>query len=152
MTELDFFKNPPLVWFITGLVFAFLELMVPGLVLLFFGIGAWLTSIVCLIFKVSIGIQILVFSVTTVVSLAVLRKFFKKHLYQKNKNSEGTLEDDFIGNTATAETDISPDSEGKIIFKGALWKARSSEYITINQRVEIVGKDSITLIIKPIKK
>jgi len=149
--ELDFLRNPPLVWFLIGLVFAFLELIVPGLVLLFFGIGAWITSVFCLVFDVETGFQILVFSITTIVSLVILRKYFKKTFFQEKKNGEETLEDEFIGKTAIAETNISPGIEGKITLKGTIWTAKSSEPIIKGQRIEIVDKESITLIVKPIK-
>ena len=103
MSELEFLKNPPLVWFLIGLLCAFLELMIPGLVLIFFGIGAWITSIFCLALDVGIGVQIMVFSITSIVSLVILRKYFKKRFFQEKKNKEQTLEDEFIGKTALAE-------------------------------------------------
>lgn len=38
------FSKPELVWFIIGLVLFLLELVLPGFVIFFFGVGAWVTT------------------------------------------------------------------------------------------------------------
>jgi len=41
---LAFFFNPTLIWFFIGLVLLIAEFSVPGVILVFFGIGAWVTD------------------------------------------------------------------------------------------------------------
>jgi membrane protein implicated in regulation of membrane protease activity len=150
MDALEFFKNPPVVWFLIGLLFALLELMVPGLVIIFFGVGAWITALLSLIFDMSIGIQILTFVISSVLSLAFLGGWFKNLIFQQKNPKYESDDDEFIGKRAVAKTQINATVPGKITFKGTLWKAESAENIEAGQAVEIIDKESITLIVKPI--
>ena len=47
--ETSIFSKPELVWFIAGLGLFLLELVLPGFVIFFFGIGAWVTALICLV-------------------------------------------------------------------------------------------------------
>ncbi|MFA6401269.1 MAG: NfeD family protein [Salinivirgaceae bacterium] len=151
MSTLEFLKNPSVVWFLIGLFFALVELFVPGLILIFFGLGAWITALLCFLIPMGTGLQIMIFIVTSVVILVLLRKWFKNRLFQENGKDSASLDDEITGKTAVAETDILPHVPGKILFNGTLWKAESDETITAGERVEIIAKKSITLIVKPIK-
>ena len=42
-------SRPELMWFILGLILFLLELVIPGFFIFFFGLGAWVTALVCLI-------------------------------------------------------------------------------------------------------
>ena len=42
--------TPELIWFLIGLVLIILEFGIPGVVTVFFGIGAWLVSFVMFVF------------------------------------------------------------------------------------------------------
>ncbi len=148
---MEFFKNPPVVWFLIGLFFALLELMVPGLVLIFFGIGAWLAALLTLILDVSVGVQIFTFALASVLSLIFLRSWFKKRFFQSSLNGSDSDDDELKGKTAKVESAIEPGIPGKVMFNGTLWSAESDSNITVGQQVEIIDKRSITLIVKPIK-
>ena len=71
-------SRPELVWFIIGLIFFLLELVLPGFFIFFFGVGAWVTALLCLIAEPGVNIQALVFAVTSVLSLVALRKIDRK--------------------------------------------------------------------------
>jgi len=58
----------------------------------------------------------------------------------------------FIGETATALDEISPEKEGFVRFHGKHWKARSKTTVTPGQKVKIIAKEDLTLIVEPIKK
>ena len=49
MDWLKEFLKPELIWFLIGLVLLLMEFAIPGLVVLFFGIGAWVVAGVCLL-------------------------------------------------------------------------------------------------------
>lgn len=148
---MDIFTNPPVIWFLIGLFFLVLELIIPGLIILFFGVGACLTSLVTWAFEPSVDIQIIVFIITSVIGLFVLRKYLKKALLKSGETKQKvSIESEFIGKHAIADCDFDANHTGKIIFKGAPWSARCDVAITKGQEVEIIDKDSITLIIKPL--
>ena len=46
---MDILQDPAVIWFLVGLGLLLLELALPGLVILFFGAGAWVTALVCAI-------------------------------------------------------------------------------------------------------
>lgn len=96
----------------------------------------------------SITIQIVLFLSASILSLFLLRKRFSKGIFKENKNSPETLSDEFIGKTAIALENIEKHQTGKIEFKGAQWNAVAQEAIKKGQAVEIVGKDSITLLVR----
>ncbi|MCK4344327.1 MAG: NfeD family protein [Bacteroidales bacterium] len=142
----------PVIWFLIGLVFLLLELVVPGLVIIFFGVGAWITAICCLFLDIDINIQILIFTIFSVIALALLRNYLKRRFFKEDENQEGSLNEEFIGKTATVESEIQPGKQGKVKFKGTQWKAISKQHIEKSSQVKIIGKESITLIVEPIKK
>jgi len=145
------FSKPELFWFIIGLVLFLAELVIPGFFIFFFGLGAWVTAIVCLIGEPGINLQILIFAVTSVLTLVGLRKIIqKKFFYSKGKESE-EVEDEFTGKEALALNDFGLEINGKVEFKGTTWTAESKSEIKEGQRVDIIEKDSFKLIVKPKK-
>jgi membrane protein implicated in regulation of membrane protease activity len=144
-------SKPEVIWFIFGLVLFFLELLVPGFVIFFFGVGAWITALLCLIANPGINMQFIVFGITSVLSLLALRKMLqKKFFYSKDNLSEG-VEDEFTGREALAVTDIGPGKKGRVEFKGTTWQAESDSVISEGQTVIIVEKENVKLIVKPKK-
>jgi len=149
MSLTEIFSQPEIIWFVIGLVLLLLEFILPGSIIIFFGVGAWITSLFCLIFDIGINLQIAIFIVTSIGSLIVLRSYLMKKLFKKEKEKP-TLEDEFIGKVAEVETEIKPDKPGKVIFKGTNWSAESEFNIKKGHRVKIISKDSIMLKVKPL--
>lgn len=147
----NIFSKPELFWFFIGLVLFLAELIIPGFFIFFFGLGAWVTAAVCLIGEPGTNLQIIIFAVTSVLSLIALRRIIqKKFFYNKGKLSEA-VEDEFTGKEALAITDLGPDKKGKIEFKGTSWKGESNSEIKEGQTVIIIEKENFTLIVEPKK-
>ena len=145
------FSKPEMIWFMIGLVLFLLELVVPGFVIFFFGLGAWVTALVCLIADPGINIQALIFVIVSVLALVGLRKIItKKFFYSKDNRSE-EVEDEFTGKEALAITDFGTDKNGKVEFKGTNWKAESTSEIKSGQTVIIIEKENFKLIVEPKK-
>jgi len=145
------FSKPELVWFIIGLVLFLLELVLPGFVIFFFGIGAWITSLICLITNPGINLQAIVFAVTSVLSLVLLRKMIQKRFFYNKDELSRAVDDEFTGGEAVALTDFNPGKIGKVEFKGTSWKAESQSVITEGQVVVIKSKENFTLFVEPKK-
>lgn len=139
--------NTAVIWFVLGFVFLLLEFIVPGLILAFFAIGAWIVAIVCLVTDISINTQLVLFLATSVLSILFFRKWASKIIWLR-KNSNEIMEDEFLGKTAIAESFIGPGQQGKVAFKGTTWDARSEDSIAIGENVTIIGNDSIVLFVK----
>ena len=147
----NIFSRPELFWFLLGLGLFLLELVIPGFFIFFFGLGAWVTALVCLIGNPGTNLQIIIFAVISVISLIGLRRIIqKKFFYSKGTQSED-VEDEFTGKEAIAKTDFGGILNGKVEFKGTTWNAESTAEIKEGQRVVIKEKDSFKLIVEPKK-
>lgn len=142
-------SHPELVWFLIGLILFLLELVLPGFVIFFFGVGAWLTALLCLIARPDINVQIIVFAVTSVISLAALRKIIQKKFFYSRDGLSESVEDEFTGKEAVALTDLEPGENGKIDFKGTTWKAESNSRVKEGQTVIIKKKVNFKIIVEP---
>lgn len=146
----DFFSQAAVIWFLIGLVLILLELIVPGLVLVFFGIGAWVTALVCLFADVSINTQLVLFLISSLVSLALLRRALKNR-YADRKTPDSELEDEYIGQTAVAISSFAAGETGKVSFKGSHWEAIAQQAVLEGQKLKITGYKSIKLFVEPLQ-
>jgi membrane protein implicated in regulation of membrane protease activity len=145
------FAKPELIWFIIGLVLFLLELVLPGFVIFFFGVGAWITALLCLVAEPGINLQAIVFAVTSVLSLVLLRKMIQKKFFYSKEELSKEVEDEFTGKEAVAAADFVPGETGKVEFKGTTWKAESDTAISKGQRIIIKSKDNFKLFVEPKK-
>ncbi len=146
----NIFSRPELFWFIIGLVLFLAELVIPGFFIFFFGLGAWVTALVCLIGNPEeiTNMQMIIFAVTSVATLVGLRKIIQKKFFNKGNLSE-EVEDEFTGKEAFATVGFGPSQTGKVEFKGTTWRAESSSEIKEGQKVVIIEKENFKLIVEP---
>ncbi|MBB6276006.1 NfeD family protein [Porphyromonas circumdentaria] len=141
--------NVTLIWFIAGLVLFLLELLTPGFVLACFGVGCLLACIPSF-FGGGILLQTLFFAGGSLLSLFLLRPLLNK---SKKSKSRPTGIEALTGRMGRVVRAIDGNKkEGRVAVDGDEWLAISSEpdtYIQKGARVEIVGHDSIILIVRP---
>ena len=136
---MDSIFSPWVIWFVVGVALAFVELAVPGFVIIFFGIGCWMVAAVLLLLPITLSQQVFLFIVASVLSIVFLRKWFMKIF--KGMSSDGTENDydDFPkGARVKVVAPISPEVNGRIQFRGTLWDAASDETIEADEIVEII--------------
>ncbi|MBL4710244.1 MAG: NfeD family protein [Flavobacteriales bacterium] len=139
------------VWFLIGVGLLLLELIIPGLILVFFGIGAWLTALILLGFDLSLNMQLLIFSLSSVGSLLLLRQSIRKRYMDVSIKGDSDTDSGFIGSQAISLTNIKPGTDGKVEFNGSQWAACANTSIAPRMAVRIIGMKSIKLIVEPIK-
>ena len=141
-----------LYWFLLGLALMLSELALPGFVIIFFGIGAWIAAL-CIWLGVAnaFNTQLVIFLASSVLSLVLFRNQGKK--YFRGKIS-GTMDDvskldDVKGERAVVVEDIIPkDLVGKVEFHGTNWNAVAENEIKKGTPVEIVERSDLTLRVK----
>lgn len=147
------FLSPELVWFVIGLVLLLLEFLLPGLVVFFFGIGAWVVAAVCLFTDISINVQLLIFIAASVISLLALRRWLKGifigHVTSK-QDAKVNIEE-FVGQKVVVKKKITPELSGTVELHGTDWEASADEEIQPGTVVKVVAKDNITLKVKSLK-
>jgi len=142
--------SPWLIWCLVGLGLLLLELAVPGFVIFFFGIGAFCTALASLLFELSLNGQLLVFIVSSILSLLLLRRFVRQAF---TGDTEGSSVDQPLaakGERVVVEVEIIPPAEGKVRYSGTTWRARASEPIEAGKVVEVVEQDGLVMIVKPL--
>ncbi len=146
------FMEPDIVWVILGLIMMFSEILIPGLVIFFFGIGALIVGGICHFIDISINMQIIIFLVSSGVLLLTLRLWLKKIFigYSSAKQSGDKQIVDNIGERAVVTQTIDPPKIGKVEFRGSNWNAISQSVIEEGITVEITGQKNITLEVKPL--
>ena len=145
---MDILSDPAVIWFLIGLGLLLLELVLPGLVILFFGVGAWVTALVCAITNINLNWQIAIFLIASLLGLVLLRKYLKKRFFGKSDEDIQDQLEEFIGRKAKAVNDFK-DGAGQVEFKGTRWSALCNEPVSKGQWVTIQSKDSLTLNVKP---
>jgi len=139
---------PGLMWLTIGVTFFVLEMAVPGFILFFFGLAAWLTALGCYFFPWSVNTQLAVFLVLSLVCLFSLRGIARK-VFIGAKKDEG---DDTIfangGEKCVVSTTISPPAEGQVKFSGTFWRAEANEEIEEGEVVEIVEQNNLLITVK----
>ena len=152
---MDWIKDllkPELIWFLVGLVLLIMEFALPGLIIGFFGVGAWIVAVICLVTNISINAQLIIFIISSVLSLVILRKWAKGIFLGHSAGKQNLNEDlkDFVGERAVVIEKISVKSGGKIELHGTNWIAVADQEIEQGVTVEIIGKENITLKVKAI--
>lgn len=135
------------IWLLGGVIGIFLELLLPGLIVLFFGCGAVLTGLAAWVFpSLTLNGQLIVFTASSVVLLLIFRRMLKNKFFYKNNSTE-TIEEvdaEFVGKIAIALSTFEQ-GRGKVEFKGTSWEAVSQDSIQEGDLVIINARESITL-------
>jgi len=144
--------SPQVIWFALGFILLIAEFIVPGFVVMFFGIGAWVVCGVTFLFDISINYQLVLFIVSSVLLLVLIRKYVRSlfsGLKTGVKLPNGVM-DEYVGGTGTVHSEISINKPGKIEYKGSLWNAESDSDLSVGSRVLIIERKGLSLIVKPL--
>jgi membrane protein implicated in regulation of membrane protease activity len=143
--------TPELVWFVCGVVLLLLEFVVPGVILVFFGFGAWVTALTTYLGLTGGSTsQLLVFAVVSVVLLFGLRRYIRSRFsgFISDQQEPDRNLDEFTGKSVLVLEDIASGKPGKVEFKGAPWRAESEDSLSQGENGIIEKADGLTLIIK----
>jgi inner membrane protein len=142
-------------WTLIGILFVFVELVYPHLVLAFFGAGALLTAL-CTVLGITRDLpsQLIVFMLSSLLLLFLLRRYLKKTLTGTLKDrNDAQMFDLEIGKIVTVVGEIDPEKgKGKVKYHGTLWDAEADGYIAAGESARIVGMNNLTLRVEEIKK
>jgi len=146
--------SPALIWFLLGVVFLIAELLIPGLILIFFTAGCWLVGLITWLTDIELSIQILIFTVLSLALLFSLRKYCIKTFKGAARDDvDDRYADSKIKKTAIVTKTITQNMPGEIKFMGSFWRAISDTEINEGQSVLIESKgseDGLTFKVKPL--
>ena len=133
------------IWLYIGSFLMLAEIVSPGFVVFFFGLGA-ATVAVCKWAIPSLGLaaQLAIFSVASVFYLVVLRRYMKKLFMGYAENSSG-LASEFVGRVGKVIETIRPEVPGRIELGEVEWKASADERLDPGTEVKVVAQDNLTM-------
>jgi membrane-bound serine protease (ClpP class) len=85
---------------------------------------------------------------TIIVGLFLLFAMYKVLEVRKRKPQFGEI----IGDTAIVHKPITPDQTGYVIHRGEYWKARSAELLEKGEKVVILEKDDVVLVVEKLRE
>ena len=139
------------IWLGAIVVFGIVEAMTAGLVSIWFAAGA-LASLVCALLDLNLTVQIVIFLVVSIITLALTRPLVKKY---QNGKTVPTNADRVLGCTAkvTAAVD-NENSTGAVYINGKTWTARSTsgDRISVGQMVCVDRMEGVKLYVHQIEE
>lgn len=140
--QLDFWH-----WLILAVALMILEVFAPGAFFLWLGIAAaTVGGIVYLAPGLSWEYQLLAFSLCSVISIIVWRKFFKTEPEDTDQPSLNRRGHQYVGRIFTLDEAIH-NGIGKIRVDDSTWKVRGED-CPQGARVEVTGLDGTILLVK----
>jgi len=139
------------IWLYIGAFLMLAEIVSPGFVIFFFGLGA-ATVAVCkwAIPSFSLAWQLALFSITSIFYLLVLRRYMKKLFMGDAENSPG-LASEFVGRVGKVIETIRPEVPGRIELGEVEWKATASERLEPGTEVKVVAQNNLTMRVEKVE-
>jgi membrane protein implicated in regulation of membrane protease activity len=141
------------IWLGAGVFLILLEFFLPGLVVVFLGVGAVITAgMLYTRYLLDPYHTIIFFSVSSVFLLATLRRImlrFYPAVTEKVETDENVL---IAGQPAETITIVYPDHfDGRVKYSGTTWPAKSENgIIPAGSQVVIIGRQNINLVVRKI--
>lgn len=137
-------------WLVLGLLLVLAEMAVAGgFYFIFFGAAAIVVGLLASFGLAGpFGLQLLLFSVLSVGSLALFRSRLL-HWFQREPQSPPV--DTLVGEIGTASEDLTPGSVGHIELRGTSWTARNATATVVARgtRCRVVRVDGLTVDVEP---
>ncbi len=131
-------------WLVLGVVLATIEVFAPGAFFMWLGISAGIVgAIVWLIPEVSWEVQILVFSILSVASVVIARRYLKAHPLETDLPNLNRRGEQYVGRIFTLEEPVI-NSQGKIQVDDSTWKITCDD-CDAGTKVVINGVDGVVL-------
>lgn len=139
---------PETIWLAMGVILVLLELVIPGLIIIFFGAGALITAATTWIgLTETLTSQVLTFTGSSIALLLLVRFLLKK--LKQNKSEDTTNLNIELGKMVDVIEMIEPNKTGgKVRYQGADWNARCNGTAVPGDSVRITGCDNLTLIVE----
>ena len=138
-----------LIWIALGAVMIFLELIVPGGIIVFLGLASISVGAALYYELVTTTMMaLLTWFITSIFFIIFFRSFFIKY-FEGDSTKQNVDEDaDLVGSLVEVVEDIFSYKDGRVKFRDSTWTARSNEDIAIGSKARIVARDGNNLVVK----
>ena len=140
-------------WLGSGIFLMAIEFLVPGLVMVFVGLGS-LTVVFGMYFGYIDGIlqQFITFFISSIIYLLTLRFLVLRFVPSVTRKENIDEDEEVMGSIVELVADINSGEFGRVEHSGSSWQARAEGDQTIlkGEQVKIIGRDNITWIVQKI--
>ena len=143
----DFF-SAPWFWLAVGFVLLLLELMAPGTILLWFGIGGILTAGFAWVVPGDMPmVNLLVFGIASLVGLIGGRNLWKRYLSSSEDSDLNDRGASMIGQVVEVHRAVRLGVSGSVRIGDTVWRAKSQETFDVGSFAKIVDVESTTVVL-----
>ena len=140
-------------WLGSGIFLMAIEFLVPGLVMVFVGLGA-LTVALGMHLGYIDGVlqQFTTFFISSIIYLLTLRFLVLRFFTSVTRKENIDEDEEVMGSIVELVADINSGEFGRVEHSGSSWQARAEGDQTIlkGEQVKIIGRDNITWIVQKI--
>ena len=139
-------------WIYAGCVLMFLELVVPGFVLFFFGMAAATVGAM----RLGLGEvfsptwQLAVFSACSVLYIVLLRRWLKSVFVGDKVDGDSPTVGACVGRFGKVTAAVSPGAPGRVMIGDAEWDAMADATIAVGAPVRVVAQSNLTLTVSAV--
>ena len=133
-------------WLILTIIFSVIEFMGPALVSVWFAFAAAITIFVSLMFD-NIKIELVFFTIISILAIMFIRPFAKKILSKKKDNFDAEIIDTSIVIKKVVDTN-KEEKVYDVSYKGSIWTALSNEIFEVGDIPVISSFKGNKIIIK----
>ena len=140
-------------WLSSGIFLTAIEFLVPGLVMVFVGLGALTVALgMHLGYIDEIVQQFITFFISSIIYLLTLRFLVLRFVPSVTRKENIDEDEEVIGSIVELLADINSGEFGRVKYSGSSWQARAEGDQTIlkGEQVKIIGRDNITWIVQKI--
>lgn len=136
------------VWLTAGVVLAGLEMLAPGVYLIWLGIAAIITGVLTGLLHLSLPAQVIDFVFLSLIVAFSARRFLRDSPIASADPLMNRRGARMVGQTAVVVQAIEHGT-GRVHFGDGEWNVRGPD-VALGERVRITGSDGATLLVEPI--
>lgn len=140
--------DAPWVWVTIGLVLATLELVVPGVYLIWLAVAALITGLLTFVLDLGLVVQVINFIFLALIAAYSAKRFLQDRPIESSDPLMNNRSGRMIGQTAVV-TQALDGGSGRVRFGDGEWIARGPD-MEIGARVRIIGSDGTKLLVEPV--
>ena len=140
-------------WLGSGIFLMAIEFLVPGLVMVFVGLGSLTVALgMHLGYIDEIVQQFITFFISSIIYLLTLRFLVLRFVPSVTRKENIDEDEEVMGSIVEIVADINSGEFGRVEHSGSSWQARAEGDQTIlkGEQVKIIGRDNITWIVQKI--
>ncbi|OGS48234.1 MAG: hypothetical protein A3J40_00460 [Erythrobacter sp. RIFCSPHIGHO2_12_FULL_63_10] len=140
--------DPHWIWASIGLTLAALEMIVPGVYLIWLAVAAIITGVLTFGLDLSLGSQVIIFASISLIAVYSARRFLRDSPIESSDPLMNQRGNRLVGETALV-TQAFDGGTGRIKLGDSEWLARGPD-LDVGARVRITGSDGAILHVVPV--